>query len=75
MEEMEINKKRDLLYEYLMYSYRPNLSDPIRRVWLKWFTMYWKDEIVFKELVRLCAVPKNLFIERLDIFIKLEDLE
>ena len=75
MNEDKINKKRVLLYDYLTYNFVPMLTEGAKRDWLKWFTMYWRDEIVFEELVKVCPVPEDELVRRFDVFFKSGDLE
>jgi len=75
LNESEINKKRELLYDYLLLSYVPLMSVGVRRGWLKWFTQYWRDEITFKELFVVCSVEEKEFVDSFEIFFKEEDLK
>jgi len=75
MNEIEIDKNRVLLYDYLTYNFVPMIREDAKRDWLKWFTMYWRDEITFEELVKVCPVPRDELIDRFDVFFKLDDLE
>ena len=75
MDENEINKKKVLLYDYLTYNFKPVLGNGLKRDWLKWFTMYWRDEIAFSELVRVCPMQLGQLMRRFDVFFKSEDLE
>ena len=75
MDETEINKNRDLLWDYLTYNIVPTPEKRERMAWLRWFTMYWRNEIPFEKLDKVCPVTTGELKRRFDVFLKSEDLE
>lgn len=75
MDENEISKKRVLLWDYLTYNFKPPLEKVLKKDWVKWFTMYWRDEITRNELITVCPMRLVELIVKFDVFFKSEDLE
>jgi len=74
MEETEIKKNRVLLWDYLTYNIVPTPEKVERKAWVKWFVMYWRDEIPFNKLDKVCPVTTDELKRRFDVFLKVEDL-
>lgn len=75
MEETEIEKNRVLLYDYLTANFVPSLTEAAKRDWLKWFTMYWRDELLYDELIDVCDISTEELMHRFGVFFKYEDLK
>jgi hypothetical protein len=75
LNENEILKKREMLYDYLSFNFIPLISKPVKRNWVKWFSKYWKGDITYKELVKMCPITEEELLHKFDVFIKEEDLE
>lgn len=60
MDVERVRVMKELLYEYLTYSFQPVFPEEKRKAWVRWFVLYWVGKISRVELKYVCNIGERL---------------